>query len=52
MTGSSKQPEDRDYFQPDNSGLEEQLVKVPLETGTLTSQQLFAHYLNCFGFIC
>ncbi len=29
------QPEDRDYFQPDISGLEDKIVKVPLETGDL-----------------
>jgi len=29
------QPEDRDYFQPDISGLENKIVKVPLETGDL-----------------
>ena len=29
------QPNDRDYFKPDISGLEEHLVKVPLEAGDL-----------------
>ncbi len=29
------QPDDRDYFKPDISGLEEYLVKVPLEAGDL-----------------
>jgi hypothetical protein len=29
------QPEDRDYFQPDISGLEDKIVKVPLEAGDL-----------------
>lgn len=29
------QPDDRDYFKPDISGLEEHLVKVPLEAGDL-----------------
>lgn len=29
------QPEDRDHFQPDISGLEDKLVKVPMEAGDL-----------------
>ena len=29
------QPEDRDHFQPDITGLEDQLVKVPMEAGDL-----------------
>lgn len=29
------QPEDRDYFQPDISGLQDKIVKVPMEAGDL-----------------
>ncbi|MDN3202942.1 phytanoyl-CoA dioxygenase family protein [Algoriphagus sediminis] len=34
-TWKLSQPEDRDYFQPDVTGLEDEIVKVPLEAGDL-----------------